>query len=53
MYEQELGLFGSRPLEVAPLLLVVDRCDDPVTLFIEPVDLLGSFRLIDWALLDY
>jgi vacuolar protein sorting-associated protein 45 len=31
MYEQEPGLFDFRRTEVAPLLLVVDRRDDPVT----------------------
>lgn len=31
MYEQESGLFDFRRTEVAPLLLVIDRRDDPVT----------------------
>lgn len=31
MYQQESGLFDFRRTEVAPLLLVVDRRDDPVT----------------------
>lgn len=31
MYEHEQGLFDFRRTEVAPLLLVVDRRDDPVT----------------------
>lgn len=31
MYEQDPGLFDFRRTEVAPLLLVVDRRDDPVT----------------------
>ena len=31
MYEHEPGLFDFRRTEVAPLLLVVDRRDDPVT----------------------
>ncbi|KAK6938303.1 Sec1-like protein [Dillenia turbinata] len=31
MYQQESGLFDFRRTEVAPLLLVIDRIDDPVT----------------------
>lgn len=31
MYEQESGLFDFRRAEVAPLLLIIDRRDDPVT----------------------
>ncbi|KAK6939992.1 Sec1-like protein [Dillenia turbinata] len=31
MYQQESGLFDFRRMEVAPLLLVIDRRDDPVT----------------------
>lgn len=31
MYQQESGLFDFRRSEVSPLLLVVDRRDDPVT----------------------
>ncbi|RVW32569.1 Vacuolar protein sorting-associated protein 45-like [Vitis vinifera] len=31
MYQQESGLFDFRRTEVSPLLLVVDRRDDPVT----------------------
>ncbi|KAL5560419.1 hypothetical protein UlMin_036630 [Ulmus minor] len=31
MYQQESGLFDFRRTEVAPLLLVLDRRDDPVT----------------------
>ncbi|OIV97987.1 hypothetical protein TanjilG_14087 [Lupinus angustifolius] len=31
MYQQESGLFDFRRTEVAPLLLVIDRRDDPVT----------------------
>lgn len=31
MYQQESGLFDFRRMEVSPLLLVVDRRDDPVT----------------------
>lgn len=31
MYEQESGLFDFRRTEVSPLLLVIDRRDDPVT----------------------
>lgn len=31
MYQQESGLFDFRRAEVSPLLLVVDRRDDPVT----------------------
>ncbi|XP_058103232.1 vacuolar protein sorting-associated protein 45 homolog [Magnolia sinica] len=31
MYEQESGLFDFRRTEISPLLLVVDRRDDPVT----------------------
>lgn len=31
MYQQESGLFDFRRTEVSPLLLIVDRRDDPVT----------------------
>lgn len=31
MYEQESGLFDFRRTENSPLLLVIDRRDDPVT----------------------
>lgn len=31
MYQQESGLFDFRRKEVSPLLLIVDRRDDPVT----------------------
>lgn len=31
MYEQESGLFDFRRTEISPLLLVLDRRDDPVT----------------------
>ncbi|KAM7518723.1 hypothetical protein LguiB_017685 [Lonicera macranthoides] len=31
MYQQESGLFDFRRTEIAPLLLVIDRRDDPVT----------------------
>ncbi|XP_029126092.1 vacuolar protein sorting-associated protein 45 homolog isoform X3 [Cajanus cajan] len=31
MYQEESGLFDFRRMEVAPLLLVIDRRDDPVT----------------------
>lgn len=31
MYQQESGLFDFRRTEVSPLLLVIDRRDDPVT----------------------
>ena len=31
MYQQESGLFDFRRTEVSPLLLVLDRRDDPVT----------------------
>ncbi|EEF36232.1 vacuolar protein sorting-associated, putative [Ricinus communis] len=31
MYQQESGLFDFRKTEVSPLLLIVDRRDDPVT----------------------
>jgi hypothetical protein len=31
MYQQESGLFDFRRSEISPLLLVVDRRDDPVT----------------------
>lgn len=31
MYQQESGLFDFRRTEVAPLLLIIDRRDDPVT----------------------
>lgn len=31
MYQQESGLFDFRRSEVSPLLLVIDRRDDPVT----------------------
>ncbi|KAJ7965428.1 vacuolar protein sorting 45 [Quillaja saponaria] len=31
MYQQESGLFDYRRMEVSPLLLVIDRRDDPVT----------------------
>lgn len=31
MYEEESGLFDFRRSEIAPLLLVIDRRDDPVT----------------------
>lgn len=31
MYQEESGLFDFRRMEVSPLLLVVDRRDDPVT----------------------
>ncbi|XP_039124594.1 vacuolar protein sorting-associated protein 45 homolog isoform X2 [Dioscorea cayenensis subsp. rotundata] len=31
MYEQESGLFDFRRTEISPLLLVIDRRDDPVT----------------------
>lgn len=31
MYEQESGLFDFRRTEFSPLLLVIDRRDDPVT----------------------
>ncbi|XP_038726291.1 vacuolar protein sorting-associated protein 45 homolog isoform X2 [Tripterygium wilfordii] len=31
MYQQESGLFDFRRMEVSPLLLIVDRRDDPVT----------------------
>ncbi|KAK4598752.1 hypothetical protein RGQ29_015987 [Quercus rubra] len=31
MYQQESGLFDFRRMEVSPLLLVIDRRDDPVT----------------------
>ena len=30
MYQQESGLFDFRRMEVSPLLLVIDRRDDPV-----------------------
>lgn len=31
MYQQESGLFDFRRTEVSPLLLILDRRDDPVT----------------------
>lgn len=31
MYQQESGLFDFRRTEVSPLLLIIDRRDDPVT----------------------
>ena len=31
MYQQESGLFDFRRMEVSPLLLVIDRRDDPLT----------------------
>lgn len=31
MYQQESGLFDFRRTESSPLLLVIDRRDDPVT----------------------
>lgn len=31
MYEQESGLFDFRRTENSPLLLIIDRRDDPVT----------------------
>ncbi|KAL9667323.1 hypothetical protein QQ045_001675 [Rhodiola kirilowii] len=31
MYQQESGLFDFRRMEISPLLLVIDRRDDPVT----------------------
>ncbi|XP_050254299.1 vacuolar protein sorting-associated protein 45 homolog [Quercus robur] len=31
MYQQESGPFDFRRMEVSPLLLVIDRRDDPVT----------------------
>ncbi|KAJ7959245.1 vacuolar protein sorting 45 [Quillaja saponaria] len=31
MYQQESGLFDFRRVEISPLLLVIDRRDDPVT----------------------
>ncbi|GAV58819.1 Sec1 domain-containing protein [Cephalotus follicularis] len=31
MYQQESGLFDFRRMEISPLLLIVDRRDDPVT----------------------
>ncbi|KAK1323918.1 hypothetical protein QJS10_CPA02g00599 [Acorus calamus] len=31
MYEQESGLFDFRRTEISPLLLIIDRRDDPVT----------------------
>lgn len=31
MYQQESGLFDFRRTEISPLLLIVDRRDDPVT----------------------
>lgn len=31
MYQQESGLFDFRRMEVSPLLLIIDRRDDPVT----------------------
>lgn len=31
MYQQESGLFDFRRTEISPLLLVIDRRDDPVT----------------------
>lgn len=31
MYEKESGLFDFRRAEVSPLLLILDRRDDPVT----------------------
>lgn len=31
MYQEESGLFDFRRMEVSPLLLVIDRRDDPVT----------------------
>lgn len=31
MYQQESGLFDFRRTEISPLLLVVDRRDDPVS----------------------
>jgi hypothetical protein len=31
MYQQESGLFDFRRTEVSPLLLVIDRRDDPLT----------------------
>ncbi|XP_068324045.1 vacuolar protein sorting-associated protein 45 homolog [Pyrus communis] len=34
MYQQESGLFDFRRTEISPLLLVIDRRDDPVTLLL-------------------
>lgn len=31
MYQKESGLFDFRRMDVSPLLLIVDRRDDPVT----------------------
>lgn len=31
MYQQESGLFDFRRTEISPMLLVIDRRDDPVT----------------------
>jgi hypothetical protein len=36
MYQQESGLFDFRRTEISPLLLIVDRRDDPVTPLLNP-----------------
>lgn len=52
MYQQESGLFDFRRTEVSPLLLVVDRRDDPVTPLLNQwtyqVDMLSP-TLIDYV----
>lgn len=48
MYQQESGLFDFRRMEVSPLLLVIDRRDDPLTPLLNQwtYQVLGSKRLL-------
>ena len=48
MYQQESGLFDFRRTEVSPLLLVIDRRDDPLTPLLNQwtYQVLGSQKLL-------
>lgn len=48
MYQQESGLFDFRRMEVSPLLLVIDRRDDPLTPLLNQwtYQVLGSQNLL-------
>lgn len=50
MYEQESGLFDFRRTEVSPLLLVIDRRDDPVTPLLNQWTYQVSLEILIWKL---
>lgn len=46
MYQQESGLFDFRRTEISPMLLVIDRRDDPVT----PLLNQWTYQVFSWSL---